>query len=66
MATADFPTKRDLGNNSTQLKSVQSRTELGRHLRKLRQRIVKSGVRLLTPDEIDAELAARRGEHPEA
>jgi hypothetical protein len=62
MATADFPQKRRVPQD----KSISSRTKLGRQLRKLRQKIVKSGVRLLTPDEIDAELMSRRGDRGKA
>jgi hypothetical protein len=38
------------------------RTHLGRHLWKIRRRIVVSGARLLSWDEIDREVAERRGE----
>jgi hypothetical protein len=45
----------------------QSRTELGRRLREIRQRIVASGEPLLSLEELDREIAARRGERePEA
>jgi hypothetical protein len=38
-----------------------SRTELGRTLREIRRRYLLRGGRLMTADEIDEELAARRG-----
>ncbi len=37
-------------------------TELGRRLREIRARYIKRGGRLLTADEIDREVADRRGE----
>lgn len=37
-------------------------TGLGKHLWKIRRRIVASGQRLLNWDEIDREVAERRGE----
>ena len=37
-------------------------TGLGKHLWKIRRRIVASGERLLNWDEIDREVAERRGE----
>ena len=40
----------------------QARTALGRRLRELRARIVASGIRLLSWDDIERELAQRRGE----
>lgn len=42
--------------------SANGRSELGRRLREIRGRIVASGEHLLSWDEIDSELAARRGE----
>lgn len=42
--------------------SRSPRTELGRRLREIRERIVASGTHLLSIDEVDRELAARRGE----
>lgn len=38
-----------------------SRTPLGKRLRQLRQANLASGGRLLSPDELDAELRERRG-----
>jgi hypothetical protein len=40
----------------------EPRTALGRRLWAIRQRIVASGTPLLSADEIEAELARRRGE----
>jgi len=37
-------------------------TELGRKLWEIRRRIIESGARLLDWDQIEAEVAARRGE----
>jgi len=37
-------------------------TELGRRLRAIRQRYIDNGGKLLSMDEIDRELADRRGE----
>ena len=46
--------------------SPPARTELGRRLRKIRERRIAAGGDLLTVEEIDRELAERRGErHPE-
>jgi hypothetical protein len=39
-----------------------SRTQLGRELRELRRRILESGAQLLGWDELDLEVARRRGE----
>jgi hypothetical protein len=39
-----------------------ARTELGRRLRALREQIVASGERLLDWDELEQEIAERRGE----
>lgn len=39
-----------------------SRTELGRKLRALRKKYVESGEKLLTLEEINAEVAESRGE----
>lgn len=39
-----------------------SRTELCRTLRQIRRRYLLQGGRLLTADEIDEDLTARRGE----
>lgn len=38
------------------------RTKLGRELYAIRRRIVESGIQLFDWDEIEAEVAARRGE----
>ena len=43
--------------------NAASRTELGKKLRAIRRRIVDSGERLLSPEEVDCEVAIRRGEH---
>ena len=40
----------------------EPRTELGRRLSELRAEITESGVRLLTLDEVNAELEVDRGE----
>ena len=40
----------------------QSKTPLGRRLRAIRQRIVDSGERLLSVEELDQELAAWKSE----
>jgi hypothetical protein len=42
--------------------SAPARTELGRQLRALRERIVASGQPLLSVEELDREVASRRGE----
>ena len=41
---------------------TKPRTKLGEKLRELRERIVASGARLLTWDDIAREVKARRGE----
>ncbi len=43
------------------LASYQPRTELGRKLMELRQAYVAQGGQLLSADEVDAEICARRG-----
>lgn len=43
-------------------KSSVARTELGRQLREIRQKIISSGAKLLDAEEIEGELALRRGE----
>lgn len=50
--------------SSTQTPSHVSRTDLGADLRALRDRLHRSGVPPLTWDEIDREIAERRGEPP--
>jgi hypothetical protein len=40
----------------------EARTPLGRRLEELRRAIVSSGTRLLPPDELEREVAERRGE----
>jgi len=42
--------------------AYQPRTDLGKRLWEIRQRIVASGVPLLGWDEIERELAERRGD----
>jgi Protein of unknown function (DUF2281) len=44
-----------------QLKNSASKTPLGERLRQIRSRIVASGKPLLNEDEIEKELASRRG-----
>lgn len=39
------------------------RTPLGRRLKELRQRFIAEGGKLLTPDEVAAEVRDRRGKH---
>ena len=41
--------------------SVEARTPLGRRLRELREEIVRSGMAPLGWDEIESEVALRRG-----
>lgn len=48
--------------NSTETMARSARTELGRKLLKLRQRIVASGQPLLDLDELDGKVRDRRGE----
>ncbi|RUS98596.1 hypothetical protein DSM106972_079820 [Dulcicalothrix desertica PCC 7102] len=43
------------------LKTSSSKPPLGERLRKLRAKIVASGEPLLTPEEIEKEVASRRG-----
>ncbi|WP_414529024.1 hypothetical protein [Nodularia chucula] len=43
------------------LKTSVNKTPLGERLRQIRSRIVASGKRLLDEDEIEKELASRRG-----
>ena len=45
--------------------SYVPRTELGRRLAELRNKGMRSGMKLLTVGEINEELARRRGESPE-
>jgi hypothetical protein len=52
----------ELGPHEPSLAPAPSRTELGRQLRDIRRSIVESGIALLDWDQIEAELAARRGE----
>lgn len=40
------------------------RTPLGRRLEELRRVIVSSGTRLLSSDELERDVAERRGERP--
>jgi|GEM_PF-1089965 len=41
-----------------------SESELGRRLRRIRQQYIAQGGTLLSAREIEAEVADRRGEHP--
>jgi Protein of unknown function (DUF2281) len=43
------------------LKNSANKTPLGERLRRIRARIVNSGKQLLDEDEIERELASRRG-----
>ncbi|BBD69655.1 hypothetical protein NIES4072_30100 [Nostoc commune NIES-4072] len=43
------------------LKNSANKTPLGERLRQIRARIVNSGKQLLDEDEIERELASRRG-----
>jgi hypothetical protein len=43
------------------LKNSANKTPLGERLRQIRARIVASGKQLLNEDEIEKELASRRG-----
>lgn len=42
--------------------AIEPRTELARHVLKLRERSISRGLRLMTRDEIESEIASRRGE----
>jgi SpoU rRNA methylase family enzyme len=44
----------------------QSKVDLGEHLQQIRERILASGVSLLTDEEIDQEVAERRGGYQES
>jgi hypothetical protein len=44
-----------------QLKTSAKKTPLGERLREIRSRIVASGEPLLSRDEIEKEIASRRG-----
>ena len=55
--TAPVPRRRP----ATEEPGYQPRTELGRELWALRQKIVASGEPLLDAEEIDREVARRRG-----
>lgn len=50
-----------VGLRKESLPGYQPRTELGKRLLALRQAYVASGGRLLSAEELDAELRARRG-----
>lgn len=46
----------------TETSEREARTPLGRRLEELRTQIVSSGTRLLSWDEVEREVAERRGE----
>lgn len=52
----------EFGSHEASLAPAPPRTELGRQLWDIRRRVVESGVPLLDWDQIEAEVAARRGE----
>jgi len=56
------PRPADLRSDGATVPPAAPRTELGRRLWDIRRRIVTSGVPLLDWDQIEAEVAARRGE----
>jgi hypothetical protein len=45
------------------LDGVETRTELGKTLAALRAEIISSGERMLEDDELESEIAERRGGH---
>lgn len=49
-------------SDSQLVEQYTPRTELGRRLWSIRQRIIASGATLMSAEEIDQELASRRGE----
>jgi hypothetical protein len=56
-----------LNRKSTEAPNVTAKpnaggTELGRQLRELRQKIISSGAKLHDAEEVERELALRRGE----
>jgi len=53
--------KRPLEVERSSLEDFEPRTELGRRLWELRKKIVASGEPLLSRDEIEREVAERRG-----
>jgi len=59
---ATHATRRKLREEELPADTLAPRTDLGRQLWKLRRRIVASGEQLLNCDDIDREVAARRGE----
>lgn len=57
-AATTVPTRKD---PAAEQPNYQPRTELGRELWDLRQKIIASGEPLLDAEEIDREVARRRG-----
>lgn len=49
-----------MGTQAPQAWEYEPKTELGRKLRDIRQRAIAEGMKLLSPDEIAAELQDRR------
>lgn len=62
-ARSDQMQDRPAGSETALDHSQAPVSELGKRLAEIRKRIVASGTPLLTWDEIDAEVAERRGEH---
>jgi len=52
-------------DENTRLLEYHPRTELGQRLWNIRQRIVSSGIPLLDWDDIEREVADRRGQSPD-
>jgi hypothetical protein len=50
------------GSFSNGAEAARPKSELGTELRAIRQKIVESGLPLLTEEEIEKEVAERRGE----
>ncbi len=58
----EAPEAEEVDSVGASLAPEPPRTELGRKLWEIRRRIIESGARLLDWDQIEAEVAARRGE----
>ena len=56
----ELETEKPVGEETNQLSYIP-RTPLGRRLLAIRAKILASGAPLLAPDEIEKEVAARRG-----
>lgn len=53
------------GGREAEAATERPRSPLGRRLREIRERIVASGVPLLNAEELEAEIAKRRGTREE-